>query len=123
MINANFDININNRGIFTGVTVVDRSFTRVTSVLDMRNGISNLGINQLDGCLKAFNKIIYALLALSLLPVLTAYFAYGTILGMLFFTVTLVFFIGLIYLVFAVSEMIARIVLFFGVGLFIKQLA
>lgn len=28
MINANFDININNKGVFTGVTVGDRNFTR-----------------------------------------------------------------------------------------------
>lgn len=89
----------------------------------MRNGISSLKINQRDSCMKAFNKIIYALLALSLLPVLTAYFAYGSKLEILFFVVTLMFFIGLIYLMFAVSKVIARIVLFFGVGLFIIQLA
>ena len=73
--------------------------------------------------MKAFNKIVYAILALSLLPVITAYFAYGSKLEMLFFIVTLLFFIGLIYLMFAVSKVIARIVLFFGVGLFIIQLA
>lgn len=72
--------------------------------------------------MKALKKIAYILLSLSLLPVLATYFAYGNTLEMVFFTVTLLFFIGLLYLVFATSKRVAFVVLFFGIGLFIIQL-
>lgn len=72
--------------------------------------------------MKVLKKIAYILLALSLLPVFVTYFAYGNTLEMVFFTVTLLFFVGLLYLVFTTSKRVAAVVLFFGVCLFIIQL-
>src|SRR5690606_24329617 len=51
------------------------------------------------------------------------YFAYGSKLEIMFFVVTLLFFVGLLYLVFAVSKRVATVVLFLGIGLFIIQLS
>lgn len=72
--------------------------------------------------MKFLKKIVYALLALSLLPVLATYFAYGNKLEMIFFAVTLLFFLGLLYLVFVTSKPVAVVVIFLGVSLFIIQL-
>ncbi|CAG5074659.1 hypothetical protein DYBT9623_05346 [Dyadobacter sp. CECT 9623] len=72
--------------------------------------------------MKALKKIVYILLALSLLPVLTTYFAYGKKLEMVFFAVTVLFVIGLLYLIFATSKRVAVLVLILGAGIFVIQL-
>ena len=92
------------------------------SPVNLKNGTSSLQPNQPNDAMKVIKKIAYILLALSLLPVLTTYFAYGNEMEMVFFVVTLLFFLGLFYLVFATSKRIAAVVLLFGVGLYIIQL-
>jgi hypothetical protein len=72
--------------------------------------------------MKVPKKAAYTLLALSLLPVLTTYFAYGNRLAMVLFVVTLLLFVGLLYLVLATSRWIAVVVLLLGLGWFIAQL-
>ena len=72
--------------------------------------------------MKVPKKAAYTLLALSLLPVLTTYFAYGNRLEMVLFVVTLLLFVGLLYLVLATSRWIAVVVLLLGLGWFIAQL-
>lgn len=72
--------------------------------------------------MKFLRKIIYTLLALSLLPVLATYFSYGNKLEMIFFAVTLLFFLGLLYLIFVTSKQVAVVVIFLGISLLIIQL-
>jgi hypothetical protein len=71
--------------------------------------------------MKAIKKIVYIILSLSLIPVLNTYFAYGSKLEMGFFIITLIFFLGIIYLLFSISKTISATVFFIGAGLLIIQ--
>jgi len=72
--------------------------------------------------MKILKKIMYLLLTLSLLPVLATYFAYGNPVEMVFFAITLLFAIGLIYLILTMSKRVAIVVVFLGVGLLVIQI-
>lgn len=72
--------------------------------------------------MRAVKAFAYVLLAVSLLPVITTYFAYGSPLELGFLLVTLLFGIGLLYLVFAQSPRMARVVSLLGVCVFTLQL-
>lgn len=72
--------------------------------------------------MKILKKLLYAALALSLIPVLTIYFAYGSKMDMMYFAVTFMFFVGVSYLVFATSKGGAAVSFSLGVGLVIIQL-
>lgn len=72
--------------------------------------------------MKILKKILYAVLALSLIPVLTTYFAYGSGVYAVYFAVTFMFFVGVSYLVFATSKGVAAASFSLGVGLVIIQL-
>ena len=71
--------------------------------------------------MKIIRKISYLLLALSLLPILSTYFAYGNVLDLMYFVVTFVFFIGLLYLLFITSPKFSAWMFRIGIILFLIQ--
>lgn len=71
--------------------------------------------------MKYLKKIVYIILSLSFLPLLLTYFAYGNTLDMVFFGITLIFFIGLLYHAFSESRMVATAVSLLGTGLLLIQ--
>lgn len=72
--------------------------------------------------MKILRKIAYLLLALSLLPILATYFGYGNTLDLIYFGITLMVFIGLLYLLFTTSSKVATWVFWIGIILFFVQL-
>ncbi len=72
--------------------------------------------------MKALKRIIYLTLALSLLPAMVTYFAYGSKLELTFLTLTLLFFSSLVYLTLAHSKQVVIIAFFLGVVFFCLQL-
>jgi hypothetical protein len=81
-----------------------------------------LKVNPPSKNMKTLNKILYFILAISLLPAFVTYFAYGSILEMFFCFVTLIVIIGLFYLIFPSTKKLRTGIFLFTCFLFLIQL-
>lgn len=88
----------------------------------LKNGIQILKINQQNN-MGTIKKLLYLVLALSLLPIIVTYFAYGgNPMEIVHFFSTLLFFIGLILLTFSKSKAVTVGTLICGIVTFLIQL-